>query len=246
MTHTTLITSPYSICSHRNYKGWESILVVAFVNSFYLFVDGDVGAPGRSGDNTVLQQSWLLEEIKKNPVLWLGEDGVIAADGGASDGGKLLLNPIPNAREPDDCYYNFCHSSTRFFVEETFGRWKNRFRFLLTASDLDHRTVTLLIYVSLILHNVCTIHKDDAVDFMAGTDDGWMRFFHQYNRLACPSCTRRNAFHCSHNGINRKTKARKADSSAALRQVVKKALWDRLDDPELEGEMEQRAGAGSD
>ena len=28
-------------------------------------------------------------------------------------------------------WYNFVHSLTRFFVEETFWRWKNRFRCLL-------------------------------------------------------------------------------------------------------------------
>ena len=123
---------------YRNYKGWTSILAFAFVDSFYMFIDADVGAAGRAGDNSVLAQSWLLEQIKADPEAWLGKDGVIAADGGASDGGELLLNPILSAREPQDCHYNFCHSLTRFFVEETFGRWKNRFWFLLRESHLDH------------------------------------------------------------------------------------------------------------
>ena len=92
----------------------------------------------RSLYNSVLAQSWLLEQIKADPEAWLGKDGIIAADGGASDGGELLLNPILSAREPQDCHYNFCHSLTRFFVEETFGRWKNRFWFLLRESHLDH------------------------------------------------------------------------------------------------------------
>jgi hypothetical protein len=39
---------------YRNYKGWYSILVLAFVNSFYLFVDADVGSAGKSGDNSVM------------------------------------------------------------------------------------------------------------------------------------------------------------------------------------------------
>ena len=104
---------------YRNYKGWESILAVAFVNSYHLFVDADVGCAGRAGDNSVLQDCWLLRQIKANREAWLGKDGVIAADGGASDGGDLLLNPIPNASAADDMWYNFCHSSTRFFVEET-------------------------------------------------------------------------------------------------------------------------------
>lgn len=97
-----------SAADYRNYKGWHSILAVAFVNSFHLFVDADVGAgklwasacrarvstalpcvltcmyyvnraAGRSGDNTVLTHSFLMGEINKDPVKWLGVDGCIAA-----------------------------------------------------------------------------------------------------------------------------------------------------------------------
>ena len=52
---------------YRNYKGWTSILAVAFVDSFFLFADADVGAAGRAGDNSVLANSWLLEQIKMVP-----------------------------------------------------------------------------------------------------------------------------------------------------------------------------------
>jgi len=142
-----------SMPDYRNYKGWESILLVAFVTSFYTFVDGDVGAPGRAGDNTVLRQSWLMEQIRQDPEAWLGPDGCVAADGGASDGGDFLLNPIPAATELVDLWYNFCHSSTRFFVEETFGRFKNRFRFLLYQCDLSHKVFTKLVYTP---HSVVT------------------------------------------------------------------------------------------
>ena len=61
---------------YRNYKGWTSILAVAFVNSYFLFVGADVGAPGRAGDNTVLRDSWLMQAIKADRVGWLGSDGV--------------------------------------------------------------------------------------------------------------------------------------------------------------------------
>lgn len=73
--------------------GWTSILTVAFVNSFYIFVDAEVGYAGKSGDNTVLKNAWLLEQIKLDRDSWLGADSLIAADGSASDGGDLLLNP---------------------------------------------------------------------------------------------------------------------------------------------------------
>ena len=107
---------------YKNYKGWTSILAVAFVTSYFTFVDAHVGSAGRCGDNTVLADSWFLKQVVADREAWLGPNGVIAADGGASDGSSLLLNPYRSPVEPDEKYYNFCHSSTRFFVEETFGR----------------------------------------------------------------------------------------------------------------------------
>ena len=213
---------------YRNYKGWTSILLVAFVSSYYTFVDGEVGAPGRAGDNTVLTSAWLMEKIREDPEAWLGADGVIAADGGASDGGELLLNPIPNAEEADELYYNFCHSSTRFFVEETFGRFKNRFRFLLYQSDLSQRTYCRLVYSAMILHNMFTILKDDAVDFESGTDDEWEEFFETYARMACPECTRRNKLHCPHVAFNRSAPAAKGGDASAKRDAIKSSLWEKM------------------
>ena len=71
---------------YKCYKGFYSILVLAFVNPFHLFVDGDVGAAGRSGDNTVLRNSWLMKQIEADRDAWLGQEGYVCADGGASDG----------------------------------------------------------------------------------------------------------------------------------------------------------------
>ena len=234
---------------YRNYKGWTSILVLAWVNSFHLFVEGDVGAAGRAGDNGVLAGSWFMQQVRADPEAWLGKDGVIAADGGASDGGDLLLNPIADAREVEELWYKFCHSSTRFFVEETFGRWKNRFRFLLRQIDLDHKTATILIYVSMILHNFCTIHtvsKDNAVSHDEGTDEEWAEFFKKFARQACPSCVRRGAMHCPHAARNAKAKAvpKGSGGSAALREAIKNALWNDLidsNDDDWMGAMRARA-----
>ena len=108
--------------NYRNYKGWGSTLVVAFVNAFHLFVDVDVGFPGRSGDNTVLNHySWIMDQIKADPEAWLGKDGVVLGDGGASDGDGVFMNPYCDPKTPGEGWFNFCHSSTRFVVEETFG-----------------------------------------------------------------------------------------------------------------------------
>ena len=36
---------------YKNYKGWTSLLLVAFVNSFHLFVEVEAGHAGKSGDS---------------------------------------------------------------------------------------------------------------------------------------------------------------------------------------------------
>jgi hypothetical protein len=219
---------------YRNYKGWESILAVAFVNSYYLFVNADVGQAGCAGDNTVLSNSWMLKTIKSDPEAWLGVDGVIAADAGASDGGELLLNPYFDAKEDDELWFNFCHSSTRFFVEETFGRWKNRFRFLLYDSTLSHTLTTQLIYVSMILHNVCTVHKDDF-DLGDATDADWQAYFDKYARHSCPSCTRKDAMHCPHAQRRRSAQPAKGGDAKAKRDELKAAMME-----EVECELDHR------
>lgn len=235
---------------YKNYKGWTSIMALAWVNSFYLFVDADVGAAGRAGDNGVLKSSHVLEQIIKNPEAWLGKHGMVAADGGASDGGDFLLNPIPDAREPEECWYNFCHSSTRFFVEETFGRWKNRFRFLLRENHMSHKNATRLIYVSMILHNLCTIRKDDAVDFKDGTDAEWLEFFETYASMSCPSCTRKGAMHCPHvqKWKDSGDSIPLSQNAAARRDAIKDQMWEQLcnDDTMYEerANMERRAVLG--
>ena len=109
------------VCNdYRNYKGWFSILAVAFVDSYYRFFDVDVGFPGRAGDNTVLKHNWLMEAMKQDPDTWLGKGGVILGDSGAGDGGSVFMNPYhsPDRSQPERLYFNFCHSSTRFYVEQ--------------------------------------------------------------------------------------------------------------------------------
>ena len=62
---------------YRNYKGWTSILAVAFVDSYHRFFDMHVGFPGKAGDNTVLARYRLMDEIRADPAMWFGENGVI-------------------------------------------------------------------------------------------------------------------------------------------------------------------------
>ena len=195
--------------SYRNYKGWESILCVCFVSPFYTFTYADVGWSGRNGDTTVLKYSSFMEAVRADPVRWLGPGGVIVADGGCHDHDGLFMNPYFNPTTPQEFHFNFCQSSTRVFVEETFGRWKNRFRFLINPCDTEHELTSRMIYASMILHNFITVNSANSgladsafgIEVMAGgkTDtEIWAEFYSANEPDLCPACRRRNALHCVH------------------------------------------------
>ena len=134
-----------------------------------------------------------MQDLVAEPDKWLGQGGVVLGDSGASDGDEIFLNPYYNPTDPDKCWFNFCHSSTRFFVEETFGRWKNRWRFLLDPSRVDHKLTTQMIYASAVLHNFCTAHpRDQTADLPPEmSDKAWQTFYREYDAHVCPTCRRR-------------------------------------------------------
>ena len=126
---------------------------------------------------------------------------------------------------------------------------KNRFRFLPRESHLSHKLASILIYVSMILHNLCTIHKDDAVDFSEGTDEEWQELYDTFKQMACPSCKLKGAMHCphvakwAHNAIN----VTEGASAVEKRESIKRALWEAVneDDSAIEelARMEARSQA---
>ena len=233
---------------YRNFKGWTSILAVAFVDSFYRFFDVDVGYPGRAGDNTVLVRSPLMASIASDPDKWLGKGGIILGDSGASDHNHVFLNPYHAPTEPEKCWFNFCHSSTRFFVEQTFGIWKSRFRFLMhSMPGCNHELFTLLVYTSAILHNyLIATRGSEAEDIPLDTSThDWAKFFAAYSAHQCPTCVREHKPHCVHqagyrNGQANSARVRKVPS--AIRDELCGRLWAQVcQDPRVLRDMDERA-----
>ena len=239
---------------YRNYKGWTSILTLAFVDSYYRFFDVHAGYPGRAGDNTVLARMKLMGDLASDPDTWLGPGGVVLGDSGASDGDAMFLNPYNKPTEPERCHFNFCHSSTRFFVEQAFGMWKSRFRFLLAPMHgANHKLVTKLIYASTILHNYLVAHQGDALEFDTN-DPSWSAFFQTFKATACPSCTRERKAHCVHQAVYRNGGGQVAFARgrpSEMREQVCGELWaevcgDRWLNGELVARMQERARVGFD
>ena len=233
---------------YRNFKGWTSILAVAFVDSYYRFLDVDVGYPGRAGDNTVLTRSTLMAAITSDPDKWLGKGGVILGDSGASDHDKVFLNPYHCPTEPEKCWFNFCHSSTRFFVEQTFGIWKSRFRFLMhSMPGCSHKLFSLLIYASAVLHNYLIGTRDPtAQDLLVDTSNhDWTKFFSTHMAHQCPTCVRDRKPHCIHQAAYRNGNAQAAharQAPSAIRDQLCADLWAQVcNDTCVRRDMQERA-----
>eukprot|EP00961_Rhodomonas_salina_P085032 1141930-Rhodomonas_salina.1 len=78
--------------------------------------------------------SAMARKLQTDRMAWLGPNWFILGDGGFSLA-DIMMVPYANPRTKIQKYFNFCLSSTRFVIEETFGRWKNCFRQLM---DYQH------------------------------------------------------------------------------------------------------------
>ena len=224
--------------------------MVAFTDSFYRFYEVDVGYPGRAGDNTILARSEFMKNVTANPDKWLGKGGLILGDSGASDGDNVFLNPYNHPTERDRCLFNYTHSSTRFFIEQTFGMWKSRFRFLLgNLKGANHKLHTKLIYTSTILHNFMMTHSGGYIE-VDPTGPDWDHFFATFKSTMCPDCKRDRKAHCSHqamfrNGASQAKSAR--ERASVVRETLKDAVWQRISGAGFETlrrEMGERAVYG--
>jgi hypothetical protein len=126
------LTNP-TVESMRKTLKLQAMDVSSLYRSQYLFVDLDVGCPGRYHDTTCTKNSNAWTQLHVDTETWLGRDGIALTDSAWGGGSSLVMCPytVCDGETVAQQWFNFVHSSTRFFVEETFGRWKSRFRFLL-------------------------------------------------------------------------------------------------------------------
>ena len=113
----------------------------------------------------------------------------------------MALYTVADGSTAAQQWYNFVHSSTRFFVEETFGRWKNRFRCLLKQLEFKQKYSKSIIFATAVLHNICTIFNDLDVKYFDGSDSG-VGFpssslaiyiaLYPLDKIICPRCNKKS------------------------------------------------------
>lgn len=148
---------------YRNYKGKDSIILLALVDAEYNFIFVDIGKNGRMHDASVFRESSLAAQLQSGtlnfplpsflPGYNINIPYVIVAD----DAFPLktnIMKPYPGrALTKERRIFNYRLSRARRMVENAFGIMSNRFRILLTTIPLSVEKVELITYTCCILHN---------------------------------------------------------------------------------------------
>lgn len=173
-THIPIVAPKQNPADYINRKKYHSIVMQAVVDSSYLFRDFVVGWPGSVHDARVLSNSKLYE---------LGLQGNLFGENISEKINGVTVNPmilgdaaypllpwlmkpyqhVPNMPFPHK-YFNYRLSRARMTVENTFGRWKGRFRRFLKKVDMKVENVTIAVAASCIIHNLCVLSKEEVLD----------------------------------------------------------------------------------
>lgn len=147
---------------YRNYKGQDSIVLLALVDAAYKFIFVDIGRNGMH-DSRVFRESMLGIKLKSNqlnlpqpaylhgypkmmPFVIVGDDAFSLHEN--------LMKPYPDRNLTlERKIFNYRLSRSRRIVENGFGILSNRFRVLLNPINLSVEKVEVITYACVLLHN---------------------------------------------------------------------------------------------
>lgn len=161
-----------------NYKKYNSIVLLALVDTNYLFTVIDVGSYGRENDSTIFQSSILGQKLHEEALdlpeeeeLVFGEPKmpyVIVADE-AFGIHRNLMRPYPGRYlSTDKKIFNYRLSRARRYVECVFGQLTAKFRIFHNTINLQPDTANLVIKAACVLHNFI---KRRALNANAGENE---------------------------------------------------------------------------
>lgn len=146
-----------------NYKGFNSIVLLAVVDAYYKFLFVDVGCNGRISDGGVYKNSVLCSLINNNSLNFPSQSNLPSTNTAvpymlvADDAFALhehIMKPY-NARSAtkERKIFNYRLSRARRTVENVFGILANRFRVLMTKINLPVEKVQTITLATCALHN---------------------------------------------------------------------------------------------
>lgn len=165
---------------YHNYKGSNSIILLALVNANYQFLYVNVGVNGRVSDGGVFRDSNLAPVLNdpQNPLNLPADKPlpdmnepipyIILADA-AFPLQNRILKPYPSRNlSHDERIYNYRLSRGRRISENVFGILANKFRVLLTQIYLPVKTVHNITLACCALHNY--LSKENAAYLLGALD----------------------------------------------------------------------------
>lgn len=158
---------------YHNYKGFDSIVLLAMCDASYKFTFIDVGCNGRISDGGVLNNSDLRQFIFQShlylpPNEKIGNDRILPYVIVGDDAFPLathLMKQYPyNSCEREKQIFNYRLSHARQSIEHAFGILCNRFRVLQTKIYLRPEKVKLVTQASCVLHNFLAERNKNYID----------------------------------------------------------------------------------
>lgn len=172
-THIPILRPQHSSSDYYNRKGYHSILMQALVEFRGIFMDVNIGWPGKVHDARVLANSSCYKKAcngtllpnwprriggVKVPLLILGDPAYPLLPWLMK---PYLDNSGTTSRERN---FNYRQSRARIVVENAFGRLKGRWRCLLKRIDLHISNVPNVVASCVVLHNICEIYGDHCLE----------------------------------------------------------------------------------
>ncbi|XP_067654467.1 uncharacterized protein [Haliotis asinina] len=172
-THIPIIAPQQFHADYVNRKGWYSVILQAVCDDKYKFTDVCIGWPGRVHDARVFSNSAFKASADAGRILpqspeWKKRVGtadnvvdmpvvIIADPAYRMSHDQWLLKPYSNRGTLSDekSYFNFRLSSARMVIENTFGRFKGRWRRFMRRIDLDVDFVPTVVVAAVAVHNMC-------------------------------------------------------------------------------------------
>ena len=168
-THIPILRPKESGSDYYNRKSYHSILMQAIVDFRGLFIDVNIGWPGKVHDARVFANSSCYIKSANGTMFpnWPRTIGgvsvplVILGDAAYPLLPWLMKPYMENASTThQQRNYNYRHSRARMIVENAFGRLKGSWRCLLKRIDLHVLNVPNIVASCVVLHNIWEIYGD--------------------------------------------------------------------------------------
>lgn len=161
--HVTLRAPQHSGSYFYNYKGTHSIVLLALVDSNYMFRFVDIGCNGRVSDGGVFSETPLAVGLREKtlslpiPEPLAGRSKAVPYVIVADDAFPLqnnIMKPYPYKNgDIISRVFNYRLSRARRTVESAFGILATRFRVLLKPIHVNPDKAQLIVQASVVLHN---------------------------------------------------------------------------------------------